>query len=154
MFKKLFSTATILLLAASSQSAAADGTKSAKGATNCAGNEGTQLFMKLTLARQAALQFVGLYSLGDGDDDIEGLELATLVNLVGLLGVDVESAVGSFPQGVFDGDKSSYTLDEITATLLVLWEDFCAEDIKGLLDGLILPRIPGYNVDYVLTTDE
>ena len=150
MFKKLFSTATILLLAASSQSAAADSsdhhshsTKSAKGAPNCAGNEGTQLFMKLTLARQAALQFVNLYSLGDGDNDIEGEELATLVYLVGLLG-------GSLP---VDGD-GELTLDEVTATLLVLWEDFCAEDIKGLLDGIILPRIPGYNVDYVLTTED
>jgi hypothetical protein len=142
MFKKLFSTATILLLAASSQSAAADGTKSAKGATNCAGNEGTQLIMKLTLARQAALQLVGLYSLGDVDDDIEGLELATLGNLVGLLGVDVESFL---PEEVFDGD-GVLSLDEITATLLVLWEDFCAEEMKQMLDGVILPRIPGYNI--------
>jgi hypothetical protein len=138
-------------LAASSQSAAADGTKSAKGATNCAGNEGTQLFMKLTLARQVALQINGLYSLGDGDDDIGGLDLATLGNLVGLLGVDVESA---FPEagGVFDGD-GVLSLDEITANLLVLWMDFCAEDIKGLFDGLILNRIPGYNVDYVFTDE-
>jgi hypothetical protein len=143
MFKKLFSTATILLLAASSQSAAADGTKSAKGATNCAGNEGTQLIMKLTLARQAALQLVGLYSLGDVDDDIEGLELATLGNLVGLLGVDVESFLPA--EGVFDGD-GVLSLDEITATLLVLWEDFCAEEMKQMLDGVILPNIAGYNI--------
>lgn len=107
--------------------------------------------MKLTLARQAALQFVGLYSLGDRDDDIEGLELATLVKIVGLLGVDVESAVGSLPEGVFDGD-GVLSLDEITANLLVLWEDFCAEDIKGLLDGLILPDLAFLAT--VLTTDE
>lgn len=35
--------------------------------------------MKLTLARQASLQFVGLYSPGDEDNSIEGGELATLI---------------------------------------------------------------------------
>lgn len=65
MFKKLFSTTTALLLAASSQFAAADSdhhiSKSAKSATNnCAGTEAQELFMKMTLARQAAIQFVGL----------------------------------------------------------------------------------------------
>lgn len=107
--------------------------------------------MKLTLARQASLQFVGLYSPGDEDNSIEGGELATLVSLLELLGVDVASAVGNLNPEIWDGDTSSFTLDEITATLLDLWQDFCAEEVKEMMDGVILPRIPGYNADYVLT---
>lgn len=57
--------------------------------------------MKLTLARQAALQFVGLYSLGDGDGDIEDAELHTY--LYAWVGVDKFTV----DETIFNGDGNS-----------------------------------------------
>ena len=168
--KKVFSTAAILLLAASSQSAAAEVTlpkaekpapgafakaeKPAPGASakaekkSCAGNLAQELLIKLTLARQFAIQFVGLYSLGDDDGDIEDAELDNLVELVAEATGLPEAKIRSIKAIQNDGEV---TIDETTAGVLKAWNNTCAAEMKEMLDGVILPSIAGYNADFVLT---
>ena len=176
MFKKVFSTTAILLLATSSQSAAAAVTgatrslesladskadklghdppgakaeKTARG-NNCAGNLAQEALIKLTLARQFAIQFVGLYSLGDAEGDIEGDELENLVKLASLAsGVPVDD-IEDLPALADD----EVDINEVEAAVLLAWQDTCAAEMKEMLDGTILPRIAGYNADYVVTTPD
>ncbi len=111
---------------------------------------GTELFIKTTLASQAAFQFVALFSPGDTDGDIEDQELEALWAALVAAGVTVDP--NSLP-GDTNGD-GELSIAEVTAGLLVVWEPYCAEEMKEMLDGVILSRIPGYNVPYIATPDD
>ena len=98
------------------------------------------LFIKLNLAREAAIQLVGLFSLEDGDGTIDGEEYQALELIL------AEFISYPFVFLAFDtNEDNSVTIDEITKALLGEWQDFCAEEMKEMLDGVILSRIAGYN---------
>ena len=115
----------------------------------------TDVFSKLVLAREAAIAFNGLFALGADDLRLDYGELSFICDLLDEAGLDVDFLPCGDSSGKSGKGGSSVNVDDVTAGLFLSWEDsnYCASEVKDILDGTLPTPIAGYNAPFVFDDD-